>query len=156
MADSSGNPLFDLELDLSDLTAYATAFQVREATADGYAPGALTGVSVDEMGFITGQYTNGKSLVGGQLVLATFNSEAGLQAVSQSVFAESFASGEPVLGTGTAGSFGAIRSAMLEQSNIDMAGELVQLMIQQRNYQANSQGIKAADTVLTTAINLSR
>ena len=37
-----------------------------------------------------------------------------------------------------------------------MAGELVQLMIQQRNYQANSQGIKAADTVLTTAINLSR
>ncbi|WP_439114069.1 flagellar hook-basal body complex protein [Hydrogenophaga sp.] len=156
MADSSGNPLFDLELDLSDLTAYATAFQVREATADGYAPGALTGVSVDEMGFITGQYTNGKSLVGGQLVLATFNSEAGLQAVSQSVFAESFASGEPVLGTGTAGSFGAIRSAMLEQSNIDMAGELVKLMIQQRNYQANSQGIKAADTVLTTAINLSR
>lgn len=156
MADSSGNPLFDLKLDLSDITAYATAFQVREATADGYAPGALTGVSVDEMGVITGQYTNGKSLVGGQLVLATFNSEAGLQAVSQSVFAESFASGEPVFGTGTAGSFGAIRSAMLEQSNIDMAGELVKLMIQQRNYQANSQGIKAADTVLTTAINLSR
>ncbi|MDM7942425.1 MAG: flagellar hook-basal body complex protein [Hydrogenophaga sp.] len=156
MADSSGNPLFDLELDLSDITAYATAFQVREATADGYAPGALTGVSVDEMGVITGQYTNGKSLVGGQLVLATFNSEAGLQAVAQSVFTESFTSGEPVLGTGTAGSFGAIRSAMLEQSNIDMAGELVKLMIQQRNYQANSQGIRAADTVLTTAINLSR
>jgi flagellar hook protein FlgE len=156
MADSSGNPLFDLALDFSDITAYASAFQVREATADGYAPGALKGVSVDEMGFITGQYTNGKSLVAGQLVLATFDSEAGLDAASQSVFTESFASGKPVLGTGTTGSFGAIRSAMLEQSNIDMAGELVQLMIHQRNYQANSQGIRAADTVMTTAINLSR
>ena len=37
-----------------------------------------------------------------------------------------------------------------------MAAELVNLMIQQRNYQANSQGVSAANTVMTTAINMGR
>jgi flagellar hook protein FlgE len=45
---------------------------------------------------------------------------------------------------------------VLEQSNTDMAAELVNLMILQRNYQANSQGLQAANAVMTTAINLGR
>jgi flagellar hook protein FlgE len=61
-----------------------------------------------------------------------------------------------VLGTATAGSFGSIKASSLENSNIDMASELVALMVQQRNYQANSQSIKAADTLLTTAIQMGR
>ena len=88
--------------------------------------------------------------------MPSFNSEAGLDPASGSVFSETFASGSPVLGTGTAGSFGMVRSMMLEQSTTDMAAELVNLMIQQRNYQANSQGLQAANTLLTTAINLGR
>jgi flagellar hook protein FlgE len=90
------------------------------------------------------------------LVLASFASSDGLQPASGTVFTETFASGAAVLGSGTTGSFGSIRSSNLEQSNIDMAAELVNLMIQQRNYQANSQGISAANTVMTTAINMGR
>ena len=156
LQDANGIPLINVALDLSDMTAFGAGFLVTKNDADGYAPGDLAGLSIDETGQMTGQYTNGMSLVAGQLVLASFNSEAGLEPASGSVFAETYASGSPVLGTGTAGSFGMVRSMMLEQSTTDMAAELVNLMIQQRNYQANSQGLQAANTLLTTAINLGR
>lgn len=156
LADANGIPLFDVALDLSEITAFGSAYTVTKNGANGFAPGDLAGLSIDETGRLTGQYTNGMTLVAGQLVLAKFNSEAGLEAASGSVFTATYASGDPVLGVGTTGSFGMVRSMMLEQSTTDMAAELVNLMIQQRNYQANSQGLQAANTLLTTAINLGR
>ena len=156
LSDAQNLLLYGVKFDLSSMTAFGSADIVREASANGYAPGALSGVNVDSAGLITGQYSNGKTLVGGQLVLASFASSDGLQPASGTVFTETFASGAAVLGSGTTGSFGSIRSSSLEQSNIDMAAELVNLMIQQRNYQANSQGVSAANTVMTTAINMGR
>ena len=156
LADANGIPLFNVELDLSSMTAFGAGFAVTKNSANGYAPGALTGLSIDETGQMSGQYTNGMSLVAGQLVLASFNSEAGLDPASGIVFSETYASGAPVLGTGTGGSFGAVRSMQLEQSTTDMAAELVNLMVQQRNYQANSQGLQAANTLLQTAISMGR
>jgi len=156
LTDTKGNALCDVKLDLSAMTAFGSNFQVYDASADGYAPGSLTGVSVDQTGVVTGQYTNGKTLTGGQLVLASFASADNLDPISGSVFSATFASGPAVMGTATTSSYGAVRSQMLEQSNIDMAAELVNLMIEQRNYQANSQGINAANTVMTTAINMGR
>ena len=156
LADDNGVSLFSVALDLSDMTAFGDGFLVTKNGADGFAPGDLADLSVDETGQLTGQYSNGMFLVAGQVVLAGFNSDAGLDAVSGNVFTESYASGSPVLGTGTAGSFGVVRSNSLEQSTTDMAAELVNLMIQQRNYQANSQGLQAANTLLTTAINMGR
>ena len=156
LSDAQNLLLYGVKFDLSSMTSFGSADIVREASANGYAPGALSGVNVDSAGLITGQYSNGKTLVGGQLVLASFASSDGLQPASGTVFTETFASGAAVLGSGTTGSFGSIRSSSLEQSNIDMAAELVNLMIQQRNYQANSQGVSAANTVMTTAINMGR
>lgn len=156
LSDSNGIGLFDVSLDLSEMTAFGTTFAVTTNTADGAAPGALSDFSVDETGMLSGQYTNGKTRVAGQLVLASFQAPQQLSAASGSVFNASFASGDPVLGTASSGSFGTVRSSVLEQSNTDMAAELVNLMIQQRNYQANSQGLQAANTVLTTAINMGR
>jgi len=79
-----------------------------------------------------------------------------LSAAAGTVFNATSASGDPVLGTATSGSFGAVRSSSLEQSTVDMAAELVNLMILQRNYQASSQSLQAANTLLTTAINMGR
>jgi len=156
LSDAQNLPIYGVKFDLSSMTSFASSDMVREASANGYAPGSLTGVNVDSAGLISGQYSNGKTLVGGQLVLAAFASTDGLQPVSGTVFTETFASGAAVLGVGTTSSFGAVRSSNLEQSNIDMAAELVNLMIEQRNYQANSQGVSAANTVMTTAINMGR
>lgn len=156
LADAEGGTLFDVEIDVSAMTAFGSAFEIRSSEADGYAAGALSGLTVDEQGRLFGQYTNGKMLLAGQLLLATFGSEYGLAQASANVFTETSASGPPILGTGLTGQFGSIRAASLEESNIDMAQELVQLMIQQRNYQANAQSIKAADEMLTTTIQLAR
>jgi flagellar hook protein FlgE len=156
LSDSQGSALCDVAIDLSAMTAFGSAFLVTNSAANGYAAGNLTTISVDEAGVMTGQYTNGKTMTAGQLVLAQFNSQVNLGLASQNVFSETFASGAPVLGTATAGSFGSVKASSLENSNIDMASELVALMVQQRNYQANSQSIKAADTLLTTAIQMGR
>jgi len=155
LTDANGS-LFSLSLDLTDVTAFGAQFQVNENSIDGYVAGKLSGLRVDETGRLLGEYTNGETLIAGQLLLATFNSQTGLDPASNNVFTESFASGAPLFGTATAGSFGSIRGSSLEESNIDMASELVALMVQQRNYQANSQSIRAADNLLNTAINLGR
>ncbi len=49
---------------------------------------------------------------------------------------------------------GSVESGTTESSNVDMARELVNMIVTQRAYQANSQTIKTQDEVLQTAINL--
>jgi flagellar hook protein FlgE len=49
---------------------------------------------------------------------------------------------------------GAIKAGAVEGSNVDLANELVKLLIQQRMYAANSQSIKAFDDTLTTTIRM--
>ena len=63
-------------------------------------------------------------------------------------------SGPPVLGTAKSGSFGALVSGALESSNVDLTGELVNMMTAQRAYQANAQTIKTQDQVFSTLVNL--
>lgn len=156
LLDAEGNTLLDADIDLSLTTAFGANYEVRQNDADGYAAGALSQVRFDEQGHLFAEYTNGETLLGGQLVLATFPSEYGLTQVSASVFAETNSSGPASLGTGGSGQYGSVRSRALEESNIDLANELVRLMIQQRNYQANAQSFKAAQEMLTTTIQLDR
>jgi len=156
LSDDKGIGLFNVSLDLSKMTGFGSAFAVTKNSSDGNSLGALSGFSVDETGTMRGTYTNGGTLVAGQLALASFQAPDELSAAAGTVFNATSASGDPVLGTATSGSFGAVRSSSLEQSTVDMAAELVNLMILQRNYQASSQSLQAANTLLTTAINMGR
>ncbi|NCV13982.1 MAG: hypothetical protein EBV49_05775 [Betaproteobacteria bacterium] len=54
------------------------------------------------------------------------------------------------------GVFGSIRSNSVEEANTDMAGELVRLMVQQRNYQANAQSIRTQVEILSVTIDVTR
>ena len=51
-------------------------------------------------------------------------------------------------------SFGALQSSAVEDSNVDLTGELVNMITAQRNYQANAQTIKTQDQVMQTLVNL--
>jgi flagellar hook protein FlgE len=148
------NRVLGFSLDLTDATNYAETFAVRDARQDGYPTGSLSGIQVDETGRLLGEYTNGKTLTSGQVVLADFVGMGGLSLVGPNVFAQTGASGEPRLGTGSVQGFGAVRASALEEANIDMASELVKLMVQQRNYQANAQSIRTADSLISTIINM--
>ena len=145
-----------IKLSLTDTTRYSADFEVKDLRQDGYPIGALNAVSFDESGQLYGIYSNGQRLVAGQAVLAQFKSTDGLSGIAQNLFAQTVASGEALLGVAGSGSYGVVRNTALEEANIDMASQLVNLMVQQRNYQANSESIRAQDELLKSTISLAR
>mgnify|MGYP006206267425 CR=1 FL=1 len=78
----------------------------------------------------------------------------GLQPTGNGNWEANYATGEPVHGAPGEGKFGNLRSGALEDSNIDITGELVAMMSAQRAYQANAQTIKTQDQVLSTMLNM--
>lgn len=143
-----------MTLDFSGSTQFGSNFSVNSLSQDGFTSGRLAGFITGSDGIITGRYTNGQSQVLGQLVLANFVNQNGLQSLGGNAWAESSTSGPPLLGAPNTASLGVLQSASLEDSNVDLTAELVNLITAQRVYQANAQTIKTQDQVLQTLVNL--
>jgi len=142
-------------LNFAGTTQFGSAFAVNTILQDGYAAGTLAGFKIGSDGTVLGNYTNGQSQVVGQAVLATFRNAQGLQPLGNNVWAQTPDSGDAILGTpGSSGQFGVLQSAALEDANVDLTAELVQMITQQRVYQANAQTIKTQDSILQTLVNL--
>ncbi len=143
-----------LSFDYNNTTQFGSAFAVNNLTQDGYAPGRLSGVDIDNTGIVFTRFTNGQSVALGKIALAKFNNAQGLRQLGDTSWSETFASGSVQLGEAGTSSFGLIQSGGLENSNVDIAEQLVNLITAQRNFQANAQVITTADTVTQTIINL--
>ena len=143
-----------VQLDLSGATQYGAGFGVTNLAQNGYAPGQLTGISIEANGIVMARYSNGQSKPAGQIELATFRNPQGLQPQGGNVWARSFASGDPIIGVAGEGNLGVLQSGALEESNVDLTAELVSMITAQRIYQANAQTIKTQDQVLQTLVNL--
>jgi len=147
-------PIAGVLFDVSKATQFGSAFGVTDMKQDGYAAGLLTGIAVENNGIITARYSNGQSRPAGQIEFANFRNPQGLQPVGDNAWARTFASGEPVTGVPGDGNLGVLQSGALEESNVDLTGELVNMITAQRIYQANAQTIKTQDQVLQTLVNL--
>ncbi|WP_295851862.1 flagellar hook protein FlgE [uncultured Xylophilus sp.] len=145
---------FDVALNLDGMTQNASSFYVSTLKQNGYAPGELTGVKIEEDGIITARYSNGETQAAGQIVLANFRNVQGLEPTSGTYWKETAASGAPLKNTPASGNFGKIASGTLEDSNVDLTAELVNMMTAQRAYQANAQTIKTQDQVMSTLVNM--
>ena len=143
-----------LTVDYNGTTQYGSTFGVTDVTQDGYTTGRMSGLEIDDTGIIFARFTNGQSRVIGQVALAEFTNNNGLQPTGANSWAETFNSGEPNVGTPGSAVLGLINSGALEESNTDLTEQLVQLIIAQRNYQANSKTIETADQVTQTIINI--
>ena len=141
-------------LDVTKASQYGTDFAVSNLTQDGYTAGELTGVTIDASGVINTTYSNGQTQAKGQLALADFRNVQGLSPTGGGNWVSTFTSGAEVLGSAGQGKFGGLRSGALEESNVDLTGELVNMMVAQRAYQANAQTIKTQDQIMTTLVNL--
>ena len=141
-------------LDLDGATQYGAGFGVTDLTQNGYAPGQLTGITIEANGIITARYSNGQSKPAGQIELATFRNPQGLQPTGGNAWARTFASGDPIVGVPGQGNLGILQSGALEESNVDLTAELVNMITAQRIYQANAQTIKTQDQVLQTLVNI--
>ncbi len=142
------------KLDLSNFTQNTSSSSVLEITQDGSPPGELASVSVNSEGIVQGRYTNGETKDLGRVILATFRNPNGLVSLGDNLWAETIDSGQPAVAGAGVGLNGTIGSGRVEESNVDMSAELVNMIIQQRNYQANAQSIKTQDQILQTLINL--
>ena len=85
---------------------------------------------------------------------ANFSDPRGLSPSGSTNWEEASMSGLPVVGAPLSGDFGALQSAAVESSNVDLTAELVNMITAQRVYQANAQSIKTQDAVLQTLVNL--
>lgn len=143
-----------VKIDFTGTTQFGSNFSVNTLTQDGSASGRLAGFNTSADGIITGRYTNGKSAVLGQVVLANFRNPNGLQALGNNTWAETSTSGVSLVGTPNSGSLGVLQPSAVEDSNVDLTAELVTMITAQRVYQANAQTIKTQDQVLQTLVNL--
>jgi flagellar hook protein FlgE len=143
-----------IQLDLSGATQYGAGFGVTNLTQDGYAPGQLSGLSIEKDGIVMATYSNGQSKPAGQIELSTFRNTQGLKPLGGNLWARTYESGDPIVGTPGQGNLGVLQSGALEESNVDMTAELVNMITAQRIYQANAQTIKTQDQVMQTLVNL--
>jgi flagellar hook protein FlgE len=141
-------------LDLSNTTQYGSEFGVTDQQQNGYTTGRLSGLDVSGEGILFARYTNGQSESLGQVALASFRNTNGLSPVGETTWVETFESGQPIVGAPDTGTLGSIKASSVEESNVDLSAELVNLIIAQRNYQANAKTIETSDAVTQTIINL--
>jgi flagellar hook protein FlgE len=143
-----------VQVDMDGARQFGAPFGVTNLMQNGYAPGQITGVSIEDNGIVMARYSNGQSRPAGQIELATFRNPQGLQPLGGNVWGRSFASGDPITGVPGDGNLGVLQSGALEESNVDLTAELVNMMTAQRIYQANAQTIRTQDQVLQTLVQL--
>lgn len=139
-----------------DITGYSAGSVMNSMTQDGFPTGVLRGLSVDDTGIISGLFSNGQTQQLWQVELADFLSPWGLSRQGNSMFAETTQSGQPIIGTAKSGGFGTIYGSSLELSSVDLSQQFVDMIQNQRAYQANSKIITTVDTMLQEVVNLVR
>ncbi|MDX5299175.1 MAG: flagellar hook-basal body complex protein, partial [Gammaproteobacteria bacterium] len=144
----------NFEIDMRSTTQYGSPFAVNDLRQNGYTTGRITGLDISSDGVVFARYSNGQSQVIAQVALATFRNPEGLSAVGETTWVETFESGDPIIGAANTGPLGSIKSSSVEESNVDLSAQLVNLIIAQRNFQANAKTIETADTLTQTIINL--
>ncbi len=140
--------------DFTATTQFGASFGVTKLTQNGNTSGTLAGFSTSADGTIVGRYSNGLTKALGQVALATFPNNQGLQPLGDNVWAATGASGAAVTGAPGSGINGVLQTASVEDSNVDLTAELVNMITAQRVYQANAQTIKTQDAVMQTLVNL--
>jgi flagellar hook protein FlgE len=143
----------NFELRLSEATQFGSDFTV-DVTQNGFSAGELSGLEIDDGGVVSARFTNGQNEVLGQIAIASFENAQGLAAVGDTAWVETNSSGGAVISAPGVGSNGNLVSGALEDSNVDLSDQLVQLIIAQRNFQANARTISTADEINQTIINL--
>ncbi|MEI6439409.1 MAG: flagellar basal-body rod protein FlgG [Alphaproteobacteria bacterium] len=131
-------------------------------TKDGYQvqpavviPADATDISISKAGQVqVSQAGQTAPNIVGNLELATFLNEGGLEPIGDNMFLQSGASGAPTTGVpGTAG-IGTLLQGYTEASNVDAVSEITALIVAQRAYEMNSKVITSADQMLSTANQL--
>ncbi len=145
-----------MTLDLASMTQLATDFTITDAEANGNPPFGIDQAEITPDGMVVARYANGSSRVLFKIPLATVRSPDQLTPVSGTVFSPNANSGDVVIKDASSGEVGRVVSGALEQSNVDVAGELTTMIQSQRAYTANSKVFQTGSELLDVIVNLKR
>ncbi len=155
--DSSLLPSMGKTILASDATtAYAGSNSQFLSNQDGYGEGSLTSMDIRDDGRIVGIYTNGQTQDLYEIPIARFTSEDGLHREGGNFFSATSESGLMELGVAGTENYGTVHPQTLELSNVDMAREMVNMIVTQRGFQSNSKAVTTADEMLKKAMELKR
>jgi flagellar hook protein FlgE len=150
----SAKPL-DFNLDFSQVSGLAASTASLAATSqDGFPPGTLTSYVVGTDGIIKGSFSNGVQRDLGQIRLASFANPAGLEQIGQNLYTPGVNSGLAVDGNPSQNGIGSLVAGALEQSNTDVAQNLINLITASTAYRGNAQVISTAQTLFDTLLQL--
>ncbi|MGH9518568.1 MAG: flagellar hook-basal body complex protein, partial [Terriglobales bacterium] len=145
MFDANGNSL---------LTQAAAASAPVSSNQDGFASGSLVDFTIQGDGTVSGAFSNGQTRSLGQLAVATFADQQGIQAVGNNAYSSTVASGAPTIGVPGTGPRGTLKGGSIEQSNVDIAAQFAQLIQAQQGYEANAKAVTTFNAVTTATINM--
>jgi flagellar hook protein FlgE len=143
-------------LDLSQTTQFAANYSVYDARVNGNPPSSIQDVKIAGDGTVYAQFDDGSLRALYRVPLAAVQSADNLQTLSGNVFAATADSGDPTLGFPGDGKLGGIRSGALENSNVDIAQELTDMIESQRTYTANSKVFQTGSDLMDVLVNLAR
>ncbi|MBQ1832180.1 MAG: flagellar hook protein FlgE [Treponema sp.] len=162
--DANGNPYRQtINLDLgtigsveNTITQSASKSTTKAYFQDGYTLGYLDNFSIDQNGIITGVYSNGSTRTIGQIAMASFTNQGGLEKKGDNTYAESINSGMANIGEARTAGKGSFLAGTLEMSNVDLTEQLTDMIVTQRGFESNAKTIQTGDSMLETVINLKR
>ncbi|RCL27389.1 flagellar hook protein FlgE [Pseudomonas sp. AFG_SD02_1510_Pfu_092] len=143
-----------MRLAMNSTTSYNTETARMSQSQDGYATGILSSLSIDSTGVLFASFSNQQSRAIGQVALASFANEQGLQQIGGTRWTETYSSGIPGIDEPKTGTLGSVESNALEGSNVNLTQELVELIKAQSNYQANAKTISTESTIMQTVIQM--
>jgi flagellar hook protein FlgE len=141
---------------INSITQYAEASSTKVVEQDGYTMGYLDNFKIDQSGVITGVYSNGTNRTLGQVAMASFTNQGGLEKNGENTYVVSNNSGIANIGPSGIAGKGKIIAGALEMSNVDMAEQFTDMIVTQRGFQANSRTIQTADQLLQELLTLKR
>lgn len=142
---------------LSGVTQMAGPNTLTAVEQDGYGVGELVDLRIDVTGKLLGSFSNGRTEVLGQLVLAQFVNPGGLVREGDNLFAVSPNSGAPILGTaGELFSETSVVGGAVEESNVELTTEFTELIATQRAFEAAARTVTVSDQILAEINALKR
>ncbi len=151
---TTGGAAMNVAFNLNDTTQYGNTFGVTGENQNGYTTGQYNGVSVSGTGVVQANYTNGQSVALGQVAVATFANQQGLQQVDNTNWVQTFTSGPAVYGQAEGANVGTIDPGSLEESNVDITKQLVNMITAQRAFQANAEMVSTENQITQTVIGI--
>lgn len=156
ITDTLTEPSRDLNFDFSSMKALGADFSPVNTKVDGHKPVWVTKATVDKDGTIYAVYSDGTRQPRFRIPLANVPSPDNLEALGGNVFAPSVESGAVFTGFPGEGAFGTTEGGKVENSNVDLATELTEMIQSQRNYTANSKAFQTGSELLDVLVNLKR